>query len=125
MKTMTEPALVAEAYLATWNETDPARRDALIARHWAEGATYVDPLAEVAGAGQIGTLIAGVQQRFPGFRFALKGRADGYADRVRFSWSLGPAGSADAPIEGSDVVTVEGDRITQVIGFLDKVPQAA
>jgi len=43
---------------------------------------------------------------------------------VRFSWSLGPAGE-EAPIEGSDVLTLNGGRVGAVIGFLDKVPQPA
>jgi hypothetical protein len=118
------PSIVAERYLATWNETDAARRGALLARHWTADAAYVDPLADVAGAAPIGEMIGGIQRRFPGFRFALKGQPDGHGSRVRFSWSLGPDG-AEAPIEGSDVVTLNGDRIAQVIGFLDKVPQAA
>jgi len=33
-----------EAYVATWNETDPARRRAGIARAWAEAGRYRDPV---------------------------------------------------------------------------------
>jgi hypothetical protein len=41
---------------------------------------------------------------------------------VRPAWRChGPAG-AEAPIEGSDVVRLQGGRIAEVIGFLDKVP---
>ena len=81
-------------------------------------------MAGVAGIDEIGKLIGGVQQRFPGFRFALLGRADGHGKHVRFSWSLGPEGT-EAPIEGSDVLVVDNDRIAGVVGFLDKVPQPA
>ena len=118
---MTHAQTIAERYLATWNETDPDRRGQLLASHWTGDATYVDPLAKVAGAAEIDGLIGGVQARFPGFRFALKGAPDGHGDHVRFTWSLGPEGET-APIEGSDVVMMFRDRIACVIGFLDKVP---
>jgi hypothetical protein len=81
-------------------------------------------IAKAAGREEIGGLIGGVQQRCPGFRFALKGAPDGWGEFVRLSWSLGPAG-AEAPIEGSDVVAIADGRISRVIGFLDKIPQAA
>ncbi|HEY9217949.1 MAG TPA: nuclear transport factor 2 family protein [Phenylobacterium sp.] len=121
---MTDPKSVADRYLAAWNETDPQRRRALIEAGWSSDASYVDPLAAVEGHQGVDALIDGVQQRFPGFRFRLLGQPDGYADRVRFSWSLGPDG-AEPPIKGSDVVLLEDGRVRQVIGFLDQVPAPA
>jgi hypothetical protein len=121
---MTDAQKIARDYIDLWNETDSARRGALLASQWTNGATYVDPLASVAGPEEIGAYIGGVHQRFPDYRFALKGEANGHGDHVRFSWSLGPSGG-EAPIEGSDVVTTMGGRIAAVIGFLDKVPQPA
>jgi hypothetical protein len=115
------PETVARDYIALWNETDAARRGALLSRQWTAGATYVDPLARAEGAGEIGAYIGGVHQRFPDYRFTLIGEANGHGDHVRFRWSLGPAG-AEAPIEGSDVLTLSGGRVADVIGFLDKVP---
>ena len=121
---MTTPQAIAENYVATWNETDPGRRGRMLATHWTSDATYVDPLAKVAGTGEIDGLIGAVQARFPGFRFALKNAPDGHGDHVRFTWTLGPEGEPP-PIEGSDVVMTFHDRIACVIGFLDKVPAAA
>ena len=40
----------------------------------------------------VDALIAGVQQRFPDFKFKLIGEPNGYGDHVRFSWGLGPDG---------------------------------
>jgi hypothetical protein len=121
---MLDAQQIARDYIDLWNETDAARRSALLARQWTPAATYVDPLAKVAGPEEIGAYIGGVHQRFPDFRFALKGDAGGHGEHVRFSWTLGPA-VGEAPIEGSDVVTTEDGRIASVIGFLDKVPQPA
>ena len=121
---MTDASKIAENYIAAWNETDADRRMALLARDWAAGVSYVDPIMSGKGHAEISALIGGVHERFPGFRFALLGEPDGYDGHARFSWGLGPAGSDDAPIKGSDVVVLEGGRLTSVIGFLDQVPAA-
>jgi SnoaL-like domain len=112
---------IADRYIAVWNEADADRRMTLLRQHWTEDASYVDPMASVAGIGEIGRLVGAVQERFPGFTFALTKRVDGHGNHVRFSWTLGPLG-AEPPIEGSDVLTLQGGRIASVIGFLDKVP---
>ncbi len=121
---MTEAATIAQHYIAAWNETDAGRRRALLAKTWAENATYVDPLAQGRGHDEIDALIGAVQARFPGFRFTLSGKADGYGDKVRFSWALGPDGEKDM-IMGTDFAVVEGGRLKSVTGFLDKVPATA
>jgi hypothetical protein len=121
---MTDPAAIADRYIALWNEIDPGRRRALLAEGWTENAAYVDPLAKGEGHDQISALIGAVQQRFPGFLFTLAGRADGYADRLRFSWALGPASEADM-IKGTDFAVIEDGRLRSVTGFLDKVPAGA
>lgn len=118
---MTDAIGVADRYIAVWNETDPLRRSAMLAQGWSEDADYVDPLMSGKGRNEIGALIGAVHQRFPGFRFTLAGRADGYGDRVRFSWALGPEDEPDM-IMGTDFVLVEGNQFRSVTGFLDKVP---
>jgi len=119
-----DPSAAAAAYITLWNETDAARRAALLAQTWTDDVQYVDPLMQGRGHVELGGLVAAVQQRFPGFRFALRGQPDGHGDHVRLGWSLGPDG-AEAPIEGSDVLTLRHGRIAAVIGFLDKVPAGA
>jgi hypothetical protein len=121
---MKDAATIADRYLATWNETDAQARRALLERHWAEHASYIDPLMQGSGHPGIDGLIAAVHQKFPGFRFALKGAPDGYGKHARFSWMLGPADAPDL-IEGTDFVRVDKDRIESVNGFLDKVPSSA
>jgi hypothetical protein len=121
---MTDTVHIADRYIAVWNETDPERRRALLAEGWTETATYVDPLMQGKGHDQIGALITAVHERFPGFRFSLDGRVDGYGDKIRFSWALGPEGQADM-IKGTDFVVTEGGRLKSVTAFLDKVPAGA
>lgn len=121
---MPEPLELATRYIALWNETDPKRRRALLAESWTEDATYADPLIQRAGHSEINDLIATVQARFPGFRFALAGPVDGHGQHLRFSWTLGPDGGAPV-IEGTDFARAEAGRLKAVTGFLDRVPDAA
>jgi hypothetical protein len=63
------------AYIETWNETDAARRRAGVARAWADGGRYRDPVMASDGHAGIDAMpalsaaegLAGVQARFPGF----------------------------------------------------------
>ncbi|MBX3658008.1 MAG: nuclear transport factor 2 family protein [Ramlibacter sp.] len=121
---MSDPLSIAQAYIATWNATDPAQRRALLDRHWSADACYADPMMNATSAEGIGALVAAVHQRFEGFRFTLLGTPDGHGEFVRLAWSLGPDG-APPPVKGSDVVVLREGRIRQVIGFIDQAPAAA
>lgn len=121
---MTDADQIASRYIETWNEKDPTRRERLLAENWTDDASYVDPVMQGAGKGEISELIAGAHMRFPGFLFALDGQADSYADKIRFSWTFGPPSEPDM-IKGTDFALVEAGRLRQVTGFLDKVPAAA
>jgi hypothetical protein len=114
---------IAHRYIALWNEPDAARRRQRLADDWTADARYVDPMAGATGAEQIDALISAVQQRYPGFRFRLKGQADAHGEHLRFSWTLGPSGAEDL-IEGTDFAEVESGKLRSVTGFLDKVPSA-
>jgi SnoaL-like domain len=121
---MTDASQIANRYIDFWNETNAERRRALLADGWTETATYVDPLMQGQGRDQIGALIGAVHERFPGFRFSLDGRVDGFGDKIRFSWALGPQGQPDV-IKGTDFAVTEDGRLKEVTGFLDKVPAGA
>ena len=116
---MTDVSKIAAAYIAAWNETDAARRAVRLAETFVTDASYIDPIMAGANREEIGGLIAGVQQRF-----TLRGQPDGYGAKLRFSWTLGPAG-IEPPIEGTDFVSLADGKIEAVTGFLDKVPAAA
>lgn len=119
---MSDFAELAEQYIATWNETDPSARRALIDEVWSAGARYTDPLAEAAGRDQIDAVIAAVQDQFAGMKFRLAGTVDAHHDQARFTWELGPDGG-DPIVVGFDVAQRDADgRLALVLGFLDKVP---
>ena len=111
---------LADRYLQAWNEADPHKRRALLGAVFAEDASYVDPLAEVAGHAGLDALIAGMQAKFAGARFSAKGTPEIHHDRIRFSWTRGLPDRKLA--EGTDVATVGADgRLRAVTGFLDYV----
>jgi len=113
---------VIARYLECWNQTDPAARRTLIDEVWADDAEYSDPMAQVRGRAAIDATIGAVQEQFPGLVFTLAGPVDAHHRQARFSWGLGPDG-AEPLVIGFDVaVADEQDKITMVLGFLDKVP---
>ena len=117
----TDPADIATRYLAAWNERDAERRRALVAALWAKDAAFRDPIMAGDGRAEIDAVIAGVQVRYPEFRFRQIGKADGFGDYVRLSWGLGPEG-VDAPIKGTDFACVEAGQLKRVTGFFDQLP---
>jgi hypothetical protein len=124
MNDIATPTLV-ERYLQGWNETDPLRRRVLIEELYAEHAVYTDPMVQARGWDAIDATIAAVQSMFPGHVFRLGGPVDAHHDMVRFHWHLAAPGADEPLVIGFDVALLDDGRIRQVLGFLDKVPQAA
>jgi hypothetical protein len=113
---------VIGAYVATWNETDPARRRAAVARAWAEAGSYRDPLMASDGHDGVDAMLAGVQAKFPGFVLKRTSAIDAHNGSARFAWSLGPA-AGPAIVEGVDFCRLAPDgRLAAVVGFIDKMP---
>lgn len=121
---MTDHVTIVRRYIELWNERTTSRRRELLSENWAADASYVDPLMKGDGQDGIDALIAGVQQRFPDFKFKLIGEPNGYGDQLRFSWGLGPDG-VDSPIKGTDFAVLKDGRISSITGFLDQVPAGA
>lgn len=122
--TMMDVTQIVDSYIAVWNETDSAARQALIPDTWTEDASYTDPLADVSGHDGIDGLVAAVQAQFPGFLFRRLGEVDAHHAFVRFAWEAGPAGG-EAVVAGSDVALIEDGRLSRVVGFLDLAPEMA
>lgn len=119
---MIQPAELVDRYIAMWNETDPARRHALIQRLWTEDATHLDPTTGVEGRDAIDGLVRTVQARFPGHRFERTSEVDSHNGRLRFSWALAPDRGAPA-LSGTDFGAVSEDgRLRNVTSFFDASP---
>jgi hypothetical protein len=120
---MTDHATIARRYIEFWNERTPSRRREMLSENWTSDARYIDPLMSGDGHEGVDALIAGVQQKFPDFKFKLLGNPNGFGDHVRFSWGLGPDG-VDSSIKGTDFAVLKEGRIRSITGFLDQVPGA-
>lgn len=112
---------LVDRYIQMWNETDAGRRRQLIAGMWTETATYVDPMMQAEGHAGIDSMVQGVQDGFPGYRFRRTSEVDGHHDRVRFAWELGPEGGP-AFAGGVDFGIVVDGRLQAITGFLDFAP---
>lgn len=109
------------AYVESWNETDPARRQAAIARAWGRQARYRDPLMASDGAAAIDGMLAAVQARFPGFVLKRTSPVDAHNGSARFAWSLGPV-EGPVVVEGVDFCAFDAEgRLESVVGFIDRM----
>ena len=110
------------AYVESWNETDPARRQAAIARAWSPQARFRDPVMASDGHAGLDAMLAAVQARFPGFVLKRTSPVDAHNGSARFTWSLGPA-SGPTVVEGVDFCALDAEgRLESVVGFFDKIP---
>ena len=116
--TTTPITTVVDAYIAMWNEADPARRRALAGDVFTEDAGYVDPVMSGEGQDGIEAMIAAAQQQFPGHHFELTQGPDAHHDRVRFAWRL--VGESGPVAGGVDFALIADDgRLSAVTGFLE------
>jgi len=112
-------------YFEAWNATDADTLAKAVVAAWSEDGSYTDPLADVRGHEGIGAVIQAAHEQFPGFEFKLAGDVDGNHHTARFRWELVSNADGSAPVAGSDVITLAEDgRITSVLGFLDRLPEA-
>jgi hypothetical protein len=117
---MTDITTVVHNYIATWNETTPEERRAIIADTFADDASYLDPVQSGEGREGIDAMVAAAQAQFPGYRFELAEGPDAHHDRVRFAWRLVGADGGAPVAAGVDFATVADDgRLRAVTGFLE------
>ena len=114
--------VIIDAYVASWNETDPARRQSSLAASCAANASYRDPVMVSDGQAGLDAMLAGVQAKFPGFVLKRISKIDRHNGAVRFAWSLGPV-SGPSVAEGVDFATLSADgKLANIVGFIDKAP---
>jgi SnoaL-like domain len=112
---------VVENYVASWNETDPAKRQSSLAASCAANASYRDPVMVSEGHSGLDAMLAGVQAKFPGFVLRRISKVDSHNNAVRFAWSLGPV-SGPSVVEGVDFATLSSDgKLANIVGFIDKM----
>jgi hypothetical protein len=113
---------IIDAYMNAWNETDEAKRRALLDTAWADAGVYTDPMSDVTGREALVELIASFHKQMPGATIAMASGIDSHHDRVRFAWKLlTPQGATQ--IEGIDVGQLAADgRLQSITGFWGSPP---
>jgi hypothetical protein len=121
---MSDLTATVDTYLSAWNETDPARRVALVEQVWAADGTLTDPPLAAEGHGGISDLHAALQAQFPGHRFRRSSAVDAHHDRFRVGWELvGPDGTI--ALAGLDVGELTDDgRLHSITGFFGGLSSA-
>ncbi len=122
---LTAVEATVDAYLESWNETDPAKRAALIERSLGADLWYRDPMLEADGLEAYEGMIAAVQAQFPGLVMSRTSPIDAHRDLVRFNWALGAPGQ-DPVFAGLDVAKTDADgKLHRIIGFAGETIAAA
>jgi len=79
--------------------------------------SYLDPMFSAEGHEALDQLVAGVHERFPGYRFRQTEPVDAHHDRVRWGWEFGEPGAAPL-VAGVDFAVLAADgRLGEVTGF--------
>jgi hypothetical protein len=115
---MSEAKQMVVSYLAAWNERDPGRRRALVARTFTEDGTYTDAKRAGSGHAQIDALIAATQSQLPGYQLRLASGIDAVGECVRFRWFT-PGGVAGP---GSAVALMGDDGRFEAVAGFEAVP---
>lgn len=111
-----------DAYLSTWNETDPERRHKLVESVWSPDGRLIDPPLAAEGHRGICDMAAALQAQFPGHRFRRASGIDTHHDCLRFAWELvSPDGRV--ALAGQDVGELAADgRLRRITGFFGPLP---
>jgi hypothetical protein len=120
---MSDVTNTVDAYIAMWNETDPATRAETIRVAWTDDGHYVDPLMESQGHEGLSAMIDGAQAQFPGHTIRRTSGVDVHHGLVRFSWELVGEDGAVA-VAGLDIgVLADDGRFSRIAGFLGDLPE--
>ena len=112
---------IVATYGAAWNETDDAKRTALLERSWADDGVYNDPTATVDGRAALVAHIGGFQAMMPGHTIDQASAVDTHGAVFRFAWVMRKGD--EIALEGVDFGELAGDgRIRRIVGFFGPFP---
>jgi nuclear transport factor 2 (NTF2) superfamily protein len=115
------------SYVASWNESDPAKRDVTIENTWSPDGVYRNATAEFEGYDGIARAVTAAHDAFVanGFVFTLA-NVDTNHDAVRYRWEMLPANGGAPDSIGTHVAVVGTDgRLVSDHQFIDKAPSTS
>jgi hypothetical protein len=117
------PNEIVMNYIAAWNERDPIKRRATVAKAWAPNGTYIDPHRKASGLDEIDTMLAVAQASYPGYQVRLISKIEAHSGHIRFSWAAGGMPGAPLYLGGTDFIRIGPDGLSSaVVGFVDATP---
>jgi hypothetical protein len=114
-------------FVASWNESDPAKRDLTIERTWSPDGIYRNATAEFGGYVGIARAVTAAHDAFVanGFVFTLAS-VDINHDAVRYRWEMLPSSGGEPDSIGTHIALVGSDgRLVSDYQFIDKAPSAS
>jgi SnoaL-like domain len=112
---------VVAIYHSAWNESDEAKRTAILERSWADNGVYRDPDVTVEGRAALVTHIGGFQASFPGRTIDQTSRVDSNGVEIRWAWEMRNGDATEG--QGCDVAELAPDgRIQRIAGFFGPLP---
>jgi hypothetical protein len=113
---------IVEAYGASWNEPDEAKRRELLERSWADDGVFEDPRDRAEGRDALLQLNAGFREQLPGGSIVMTSGVDEHHGLVRFTWRIDDA-QGKPLLEGIDFGELAADgRIQRIVGFWGAPP---
>jgi hypothetical protein len=110
-----------ETYGASWNETDDAKRGALLEKAWSDDGFYQDPQGTADGRAALIAHIGGFHQLFPGHTIEFASGIDGNGASFRWAWEMRKG--EEVVLEGVDFAELAPDgRIQRIAGFFGPFP---
>jgi hypothetical protein len=115
---------IIDTYCSAWCEPDAAKRDAILAPVWGEGATYTDPTVHVAGRAALVAHIDAVFKVYPGATIVRASAVDVHHTVARFAWKMVLADGTSLP-EGIDFAELNSDgKLARIVGFFGPLASA-
>jgi hypothetical protein len=111
---------IVQTYIGCWNETDPAKRAALLEQCWEEGAVFQDGMGKAEGRQGLSDYIGMAQQYVPGMALELAAPAEETRGYCRHQWVVRrPDGNIMAKGTNFGQLSPAG-RFLFVVGFWDR-----
>ncbi|GHJ53056.1 hypothetical protein Nm8I071_23630 [Nonomuraea sp. TT08I-71] len=113
---------VLDTHLRAWSEPDPVQRLQMIASCWVDDGALVDPPLAGRGHAGISTLMATMQEHYPGHAFTRTTGVDVHHDTFRVGWELrGPDGHVALAGVDYGLLALDG-RLSRISGFFADLP---
>ena len=107
-----------ETYLQAWSPISDGERHRLLDASVSEGVTYSDAGAQLSGRSNLGTHLAGFQQRRAGFSFTLDKFID-HHDVALANWVMRDPNGA-VVVRGYDMLHFDpAGHVSSITGFSD------